>query len=146
MEFAVVIPLVFAALAFIGLAATVFTEGNNPGDWLKWEDDGQYSRETVTLIAGAGDLKTGTVLGKITASGKYAQFDQDENDGTEAAAGVLLLDTDASGSDDVEAAIIRRQAVVSQNGLTWPDDISGGEQTTAEAQLVALGILVREGA
>ena len=90
------------------------TQGAVAGDWLKWEEDNLYSREAITLVAGAGDLKTGTVLGKITASGKYTQFDQDASDGSEDAAGVLVLDADASGSDDVEAVAITHEAILNQ--------------------------------
>ena len=35
-------------------------------DWLKHEHDARLYRREVTLISGAGDLVTGTVLGKIT--------------------------------------------------------------------------------
>ena len=122
------------------------TQGNMIGDWLKWEEDNLYSREAVTLLAGAGDLVSGTVLGKITASGKYVQFDDTAADGSEAAAAVLLLDTDASGSNDVEATAILREAIVSADGLTWPATSDTAETAAAVAQLEALGIQVREGA
>ena len=42
----------------------VQTEGARLGDWLKWEMDGRMSRKTVTV--GAGNLVSGTVMGKIT--------------------------------------------------------------------------------
>lgn len=122
------------------------TQGNMIGDWLKWEEDNLYSREVVTLLAGAGDLVSGTVLGKITGSGKYVQFDDTAGDGSEAAAAVLLLDTDASGSSDVEATVILREAIVSADGLTWPTTADTAETAAAVAQLEALGIQVREGA
>lgn len=40
------------------------------GDLLKYELEADYSRETVTLKAGT-NYALGSVLGKITASGKY---------------------------------------------------------------------------
>ncbi len=44
-------------------------ERNYLGDWLKFEADNQYSRDIVTVLAGAGadrELLTGMVLGRIT--------------------------------------------------------------------------------
>ena len=38
------------------------------------EGEGSISRDTVVIVAGQ-DLLAGTVLGKITASGKYAAHD-----------------------------------------------------------------------
>ena len=45
---------------------------NSPtlGDLLKFELNGNYTRETVTLKAGT-DYALGSVLGRITASAKY---------------------------------------------------------------------------
>ena len=40
------------------------------GDLLKYELNGNYCRETVTLKSGT-NYALGSVLGKITASGKY---------------------------------------------------------------------------
>lgn len=41
-------------------------EGNHISDVVKFEQDSNYSREEATLASGAGNLKIGTVLGKIT--------------------------------------------------------------------------------
>ena len=43
------------------------------GDLLKYELNGNYSRETVTLKSGT-NYALGSVLGKITASGKVPPF------------------------------------------------------------------------
>lgn len=48
----------------------VLTQAPTLGDLLKYELNGNYSRETVTLEAGT-DYALGSVLGRITASGKY---------------------------------------------------------------------------
>ena len=47
----------------------VLTEANRLGDWLKWEQENQYSRDIVTVLAGSGAdrvLTSGMVLGRIT--------------------------------------------------------------------------------
>lgn len=44
-------------------------QGKDPGDWLKWEQGGHYSREEITILAGSGaarELTSGMVLGKVS--------------------------------------------------------------------------------
>jgi hypothetical protein len=120
---------------------TVLTEGKHTGEHLVSEANKTRSREVVTLISGQ-DLVAGTVLGRITASGKYTQFNQDGVDGSENAAAVLFDNVDASAGD-TDAVVHIRDCEVNGAELTWPGDIEPAEQTAAEAQLVALGIIVR---
>ena len=122
----------------------VQTEQNYLGDWLKFEEDNLYSREEVTVITGQ-NLGTGTVIGKITASGKITQLAPGAADGSENAAGVLLLPVDAAAADQ-PGVVIARHAICSDKGLVWPGGITGPQQDAAIDQLKALGILVREGA
>ena len=61
------------------------TKAPTLGDLLKYELNGNYTRETITLKSGT-HYALGSVLGKITASGKYrlspaAQVVGDEHDG-----------------------------------------------------------------
>ena len=75
---------------------TTLIEGTHPGGFLVWEAFRDYTRETVTVAAGT--LEPGTVLGRITASGKYAAHDPAAVDGTETAVAVLWGKADASGA------------------------------------------------
>lgn len=132
------------------MAVTVYTEGAYASDWLKREEDSLYSREQVTLLSGsnaAGAVtKSGTILGKITASGKYKPQTLAAADGSQTAAGILLFDVDASASDK-RAVVIRRDAITMQYGLTYGTDVTtSGNRATVNGQLETLGILVREGA
>ena len=120
------------------------TEGNYVGDWLKFEAENLYSREEVTIVSGQV-LKTGHVVGKITASGKYAEYNNGAATGVEVAAGVLLFDVDATGADK-KGVIINRLAVVSDAGLTWKSDQDAAAKTAGLADLKALGVLTRTGA
>lgn len=122
----------------------VQSESNYLGDWLKFEEDNLFSRDEVTVISGQ-NLGTGTVIGKITASGKITQLAPGASDGSENAAGVLLLPVDATTGDQA-GVIIARHALCSDNGLVWPAGITGPQKTAAINQLKVLGILVREGA
>lgn len=103
---------------------------------------------SFTIADGSNDFAGGDQFTITVGVGslKWVQFDQDAADGSQNAAGVLLDDKTApDGADAVGVAIVR-DAIVNQNQLVWPSDIDSGEQTAAEAQLEALGILVREGA
>ena len=122
----------------------VQSEGKYLGDWLKYEEDNLFSRDEVIVVSGQ-NLTTGTVIGVITASGKVTQLAPAASDGSQNAAGVLLLDVDASAADK-GGTIIARHAICSDKALVWPGSITGPQKTAATAQLKALGILVREGA
>jgi len=122
----------------------VQAEPNYLGDWLKFEEDNNYSRDEVTVASGQ-NLAAGTVVGVITASGKVTQLAPGASDGSQNAAGVLLNAVDAS-TGDKPGVIIARHAVCSDKGLVWPASITGPQKATAISQLKALGVLVREGA
>ena len=107
-------------------------------DGVKWEQDGDYSREQITVGAGA-DLTVLTVLGKVTASGKYVQLDPAASDGSESAAGILEADCAAAAADTAGAAIVR-DALIAADSLVWPASITAPQKTTALTELAALGI------
>lgn len=116
------------------------TETTHAGGFLISEANGTLSRENVTIVSGE-TLAAGTVLGKITASGKYAAYDNAAADGTEVAAGVLYEAVDASAGDKPGVAIVR-YAEVNANELGW----SGGDSTAitaGKADLKALGVIAR---
>ncbi|WP_334130172.1 head decoration protein [Sneathiella sp.] len=116
--------------------------GPRESEFLISEASGYRSREQITLASGAGALETGTVLAVVTATGKYVALDQDGEDGSEVAAGVLYRDADATSADARSLAIVR-DAEVNAINLIWPDDIDAGEKVTAIGELEAAGIIVR---
>lgn len=123
---------------------TTFTETNRVGDVLKREFDQLHNRETVTIASGTNAL-CGLVVGKITASGKYAPWDADAADGSETVAGVVLFDTDASAADATGVILARGPAVVAKGALVWgPDVADSAEQAVGIAGLAALGIIARD--
>ena len=97
----------------------VQSEQNYLGDWLKYEDESLYSRDEVVVVSGQ-NLATGTVVGIITASGKVTQLAPAASDGSQNAAGVLLLPVDASSADK-GGVIIARHAICSDKKLVWSD-------------------------
>lgn len=105
-----------------------------------------YSIEPVTVVSGAGVLDIGTVLGKITASGKYKAAAADAVDGSQTAVAVLAEKIDASAADKTALALVRF-AIVSRAGLKWHANTdTTNERAAAVAQLAAVGIITREGA
>ena len=83
------------------------------------EAPGTLSREEVTILSGE-TLTAGTVLGKISASGKYVAYDDGATDGSEVAAAILTADVDASAGDQL-ATVIARLAEVDENKLVGAD-------------------------
>ena len=110
------------------------TETRKAGEFLISEGNGNISREEVTVVSGQ-DLVAGELVGKVTASGKYATYDNGAADGTETAAGIIYADCDATGGDTL-AAIVVRDAEVSSNTLT-------GSDANGVTDLAALNIIIR---
>lgn len=114
---------------------SVLTEGKHTAEFLLSEGEGTISREQVVIAAAAPAMVSGTVVGKITASGKYAAYDNTHSDGTEVAAGVLVSAVPDSASDQ-KGLIVARYAEVKKADLT-------GIDTAGQADLLALGIICR---
>jgi len=112
-------------------------------EWLKHVNDPQLDFEEITIAAAAGNLPTGTVLGKITASGKYKRHVAGAADGTETAAGILLDGVDASGASDVKAVRVRSNARIAPLALSWDVSVNTApEKAAALASLAADRIFV----
>ena len=120
---------------------TVFTEGRHPAEYILSEANGYRSREVGTLLTG-NQLVPGTVLGRITASGKLTVLTPGASDGSQTAAGVLYDNVDATAADK-PAVYHARDAEVHGLALTWPAGISAPNKTAAITALAALGIIVR---
>lgn len=102
------------------------------------------SMDPITLVSGAGALKAGTVLGKITASGKYKAYDNDATDGSQAFAAVLYDDADAT-SADVKATGVVRLAEVIKSRLVWGAGVTTqGEKDAAYVDMAAVFIIARD--
>ncbi|MBC7328855.1 head decoration protein [bacterium] len=79
---------------------------------------GLDARIPITIASGY-KLTAGTVLGKITASGKYGPYDDTATDGRETAVGILAEDVDATNSDVGTWMIVH--GVVKESALTGLD-------------------------
>lgn len=92
----------------------------------------------ITLVSGE-NLSRGHVLGKVTASGKYAGYDADLSDGSESAVAILAEDTDASSGDENTIAYVHGE--FQDAGLSWDDETN--DKTAGLADLYAAGIFVK---
>ena len=116
------------------------TEGNHSAEFLL------YSEETLSLDKGilitGQNLAAGTVLGKITASGKYTLHNNAASDGSEVAVAILYDDTNAT-SADTPCTVVSRIAEVADAKLIFKSGISGANRTAAIAALATQHIIAR---
>lgn len=125
----------------------VLTMAPTLGDLLKYELNASYCREAVTLKGGTS-YPLGSVLGRITASGKYrlapaAAVTGDE--GAEVAAAVLIEAVDATAGDSTGLVVARGPAIVSKAMLVLDVSVDDAAKTAAKhAQLSAAGVVPRD--
>ena len=124
---------------------TTLTEGRHAGGFIIWEAFRDYCREVITIATGGANpvLEPGTVLGKITASGKYAAHDPAAVDGTETAIAVLWGKADATAADVDAVVLFRGPAIVNSNDLVFIGTPTTPEIAAAHTALAAVGILTR---
>ena len=122
---------------------TTLTEGKHAGGFLVWEVLRDYTRETITVVSGAGKLEPGTVLGKITTGGKYTCLAPSATNGSQNAAGILWAGVDASAADASGVVVLRGPAIVNSHEIVWPYGATEAQITAATTALAALGIILR---
>jgi len=123
---------------------TVLRQPATMGDVLKYEVNPNFTRESVTLLAGT-NYPVGAVLGRITASGKYKLATSGGSDGAQTAAAVLLYATDASGADAIGIVVVRGPAIISKAALVFDATVDDAPKTaTKHGQLASLGIVPRD--
>jgi hypothetical protein len=105
-----------------------------------------YCRAVVTYNGTAGNLKIGTVLGKVTANGKYKIPVQGAADGSLVADAILIEDvTAALNTDRRVLVLIKGPAIVSKGALILDatQDLQA-EKDAIYASLEAKGIQVND--
>lgn len=99
--------------------------------------DRNTRRRKHTIASGAGVLARGTLLGKVTASGKWVKSLAASNDGSEEPRGILLHDVDATAAD-VEA-IVARAGDFAIQGITFG---AGHTAASVDDKLIDRGIFL----
>lgn len=122
--------------------ATLTENLPHAGGYLISEGNGDISREVVTLASGNGVIRTGTVLAKLTATGKYVPYDNAGTDGSETAAAILWEERDTTDGD-AKAVVTARHATVNKAELVWAAGVDATGITAGLADLAALSIIAR---
>lgn len=113
---------------------TILNEPVRAGEFLIAEGNGSISREEVTIASGQ-NLKAGTVVGKVTASGKHIAYANGASDGSQTAVGILYSPVNAAAAD-AKGVLIVRHAEVEETLLT-------GIDTAGKADLAAADVIFR---
>lgn len=125
---------------------TKFTEGRHAGEGLISEANFNRSRDAVVIASGSGVIAPGTILGKITASGKFVPSTDAEvagKEGADTASAIALYGCDAT-SEDVSITAITRDAEWNGGTVTYHSSVNSGPKKAAKAdQLRAAGIILR---
>ena len=106
-----------------------------------------FCRAVVTVNeAAVTDYAIGTVLGKITASGKYVVAKETATDGSKVPAAVVLEDKSIAAATDTKVLVaVRGPMIVSKAGIALDATYdNAAKKATALAALEALGILVND--
>jgi hypothetical protein len=113
-----------------------------------WPETG-YTRLVVTANeAAAKSYVPGTVLGKVTAGGKYKIAVQTASDGSQVADAIVLEEVSVAAATDTKVLVlVKGPAIVSKGGMildaTFNDD---AKKNAAYAALEAKGIAVLDAA
>ena len=91
-------------------------------DVVKTEGHNRISRDEDVLASGSGVVQCGTVLGQVTASGKFAPLAPAASDGTQNAVKVILETADATSADVRVVTLARHSEVVLQGLLHQRQD------------------------
>lgn len=122
------------------------TEGRHNGEGLVSEANFHRSRDAVVIKSGAGKIAPGTILGKITADGKYwpsTDASVTETAGAETAIAVALYGCDATDAD-ASITVISRDAEWNASTLAYHASVGTAPKKAAKvAQLAAVGIIAR---
>ena len=117
------------------VAGHLYDNGSAVKPFLLSEAPGGRSRSHATVAVSGTAIKSGTLLGKVTATGKLVPYSNAASDGSQAVVGILLRETPAI-TGDVKSVVIDCDAEVNRFEIT-------GLDTAGEADLLALGIKVR---
>ena len=124
------------------------TETQHTGEFIIAEPEPQISRQNVTVTVASGvKLQPGHVMSKLSATGKYVEYDNAGTDGSEAAAGVLYGEcdnTDGVAPVDFSAVVVTRLAAVRKSDLKWASGVDSTGKTAAYADMAATLLIAKD--
>lgn len=130
------------------MSVALYTENKRYSHLVKQEmwPEQAYNRAVVTYNGTAGTLALGTVLGKVTAGGKYKICVQNAADGSQVADAIVLQEVTATLNTDVKVLVmLKGPAVVSKAALILDASFDlQSEKDSLYAALEAKGIQVND--
>lgn len=120
---------------------TPLAEQWHDGGFIVSQANGHRALDQAVLAAGA-KVYAGTIVGKITASGKFVQCVSSASDGSQVPAGILFGTKDATTADK-PCVVVRRDCEVNASELIWDASFNAGAITAGLATLAGLGIIAR---
>lgn len=102
------------------------------GTLIAAEFSSAYNRKDVTVASGQGLLKMGTVLGVITASGKYVSSPATGADGSQTAVAVLAEDVDATAADVTATILVGPALVLARQALLFHATVNDNTKRAAK--------------
>lgn len=101
---------------------------------------GELYGDEVAVFTGAGTILRGTILGRVTASGKIKPWASGSSDGSEKIVGIATVDVEAAGAGDVSFRMLLK-GDVNRKRLIIAADGNGNNLTAAHIdQLRNVGI------
>jgi hypothetical protein len=125
-----------------GILKTFPIDGMGDGAFMFGNYDPNLSAEQIMLAATAVDLPSGTVLGRVTATGIYAPLAPGANDGTQNFAGILFGRRPISTAAQRATGVVRRQGI-NANLITYLNAVTDAQRAAIETQMAAAGIIPR---
>ena len=120
---------------------STLTETSHAGEYIVSESNGHRSREAITVASGQ-DLVAGAVIGKVTASGYYAEWDPDAVNGSQTAVGILFDAVDATSAATAGVAHVR-DCEVNGDELTFKTGSTSDDKSLAAYHLGVEHVIVR---
>jgi hypothetical protein len=131
--------------------AIIATDSMRYSNLVKREDGPEWGqcKKMVVLNGPAGTFPIGTVIGQVTATGKFKVVEATATDGSQVASAVIVGDfmghpvpvTVAANTDTKFLVLYRGICGVADKALTFGASVTPGAlTTTAYAQLAAVGI------
>lgn len=108
------------------------TKALGAGGYIVEQVSDHLSIDEITLTD--GKYGAGTVLGRVSATGKYKALDPAATDGSQTAVAILFDTVDAASADKKGVATTNLTAVRATD-LVWPDAITTAQQDAAIANL-----------
>jgi len=123
---------------------TTLTEGRHTADFIMSEANGHRSRAAGHIAAG-NTVTPGMVLklGTAATSDEIGIYTQLLAATGNAAVAIAIYAAAPVSGDDVDIALLVRDAEVNGKMLTWPTAITLTEKAAAITALAALGIIIR---